>query len=86
MAFKVAKAMSPSVIYIDNVEQIFVKPKKKQKAAEKSKGEGEGEAPVEETKPLGVAEIATLMRKELVSQINALQPGTFLPLSSYFIL
>lgn len=54
MVFKVAKAMAPSVIYIDNVEQVFTKAKKKTKAdKEKEKGkekegEGEGEGEREE--------------------------------------
>lgn len=74
MVFKVAKAMAPSVIYIDNVERVFMKQKKPKKEAEKPKVEGELTTE-EPPKKIGVTELAAMMRKELVSQINMLQPG-----------
>ena len=77
MVFKVAKAMAPSVIYIDHVERVFMKQKKSKKEEGKiEKPQAEGEMAEEEPlKKIGVAELAAMMRKELVSQINMLQPG-----------
>lgn len=74
MVFKVAKAMAPAVIFIDDVEKVFMKAKKKKKDGSNSpQSNTEGE----ENKK-GVAEVAIMMRKELLAQINMLQPGKIL--------
>lgn len=88
IVFKVAKAMAPAVVFIDNVEKIFMKAKKKAKK--------EGKAPVSspeagsgEEHKKGVADVAVMMRKELLAQIARLRPGliiSFLNSCSLFVI
>jgi len=80
MVFKVAKAMSPAVVYVDDAEKVFSRSKKKKSQKPKPVLRPGESGPQETTdtseeKRKTLAEVALFLRKELSTQVSMLKQG-----------